>query len=254
MKQNITVRLIILVLILIFFVFVCYEVLLGNFDILREKVKSIEDLRTSSDTLEESSIVLEKKVTTDYEKKKISLKETIDEYEKTKKEYESISPTIINEIKDIYEVGFLWTIVGNYATEEGINLKFDVTRNTTSASSINNKSSDYIVCDLKFTIEGNYINLTDFIYDIEDDDRLNFEINNFEMIKSLEEKSDKSDKEQKNKLQVTLTVRAVKLYSDTLLQSMLYSNSSSNYSTSTQTVNANQTQKTGNDNTDEVLN
>ena len=32
------------------------------------------------------------------------------------------------EPKDIYDVDFLWTIVGNYATEEGINLKFDICR------------------------------------------------------------------------------------------------------------------------------
>ncbi len=112
-----------------------------------------------------------------------------------------------SDLKDIYDVDFLWTIVGNYATEEGINLKFDVNRNTTSASSLNNVSTNYVVCDLKFVITGNYINLTDFIYDLEDDDRLNFEINDFNM--------QKLDSD----LQVTLTVKEVKINSDNFIQS-----------------------------------
>ena len=112
-----------------------------------------------------------------------------------------------NDLKDIYNVDFLWTIVGNYATEEGIDLKFDIIKNTTSTAALKNTSSKYIVCDLQFFITGKYINLTDFIYDLEDDDRLNFEINDFEMQKDGDN------------LQVTLNIKEVKVNSENLIES-----------------------------------
>lgn len=143
----------------------------------------------------------------------------IENYRNTKQEYEQVVSELSdqtadalikmqeNDLKDIYDVDFLWTIIGNYATEEGINLKFDVNRNVSSASSLNNTSTNYVICDLQFVITGKYINLADFIRDIEDDDRLNFEINDFDMQKSGSD------------LQVTLTVREIKINSDNLIES-----------------------------------
>ncbi len=161
---------------------------------------------------------LEKTSTDEFSAKKKQLSTVIQNYREKKQEYEQVvsqfstetAASLLemqeNDLKDIYDVDFLWTIVGNYATEEGINLKFDVIKNTTSASSLNNTSTNYVVCDLKFVITGKYINLTDFIYDIEDDDRLNFEINDFDMQKV------ESD------LKVTLTVKEIKINSDNLTE------------------------------------
>lgn len=161
---------------------------------------------------------MEKTSTDEFSAKKKQLSTVIQNYREKKQEYEQVvsqfstetAASLLemqeNDLKDIYDVDFLWTIVGNYATEEGINLKFDVIKNTTSASSLNNTSTNYVVCDLKFVITGKYINLTDFIYDIEDDDRLNFEINDFDMQKV------ESD------LKVTLTVKEIKINSDNLTE------------------------------------
>jgi len=199
--------------ILIALIAVCYLLMFGNQEVIRKNVASVGQLETASKELDTKAAKLEKIVTTDYETQKTKLSKIIEEYQKTKKEYDNLVPTsgdvIIDfensNLKDIYDVDFLWTIVGNYATEEGIDLKFDIQKNTTSASSMNNNGSNYIVCDLKFVITGNYINLTDFIYDLEDDDRLNFEINNFEM------------KKVEDNLQVTLTVREIKVNSSNLI-------------------------------------
>ena len=67
---------------------------------------------------------------------------------------------------------FLWTTIGNYATQKGVTLQLDVAKSSTSTSI----SQDYIMCDLSFTVTGDYINITDFVYSIEDDDQLGFEI------------------------------------------------------------------------------
>lgn len=227
-------RKITLSIILILLLWGCYEIGFGNNQLIRKNVSSVTELERSSKQLNLSSTQLEKNCTTDYETKKTALEKAIKDYQESKKEYEEIIPQYsignaddidINEIKDIYDVDFLWTIVGNYATEEGINLKFDINKNINSASSINNTSSNYVVCDLKFTITGNYINLTDFIYDLEDDDRLNFEINDFSMQKDGEN------------LQVTLTVKEIKVNSDNLIETMTAMNSSESDSDKEQDTN-----------------
>ena len=185
MTRKITLSILLIVLIV-----GCYELFFGTEEVFRKNIASVTQLEASSKELNTAVAQLEKMSTTEYTQRKEQLKTIIQDYKSSKEEYEELIPDTIadtadavvgmeeNELKDIYDVDFLWTIVGNYATEEGINLKFDITKNTTSASSLNNTSSNYVVCDLQFVITGNYINLTDFIYDMEDDDRLNFEINN----------------------------------------------------------------------------
>ena len=237
-------RKITLAIILIALIFACYVVLFSEYEVIRNILPSVFELQASSKTLETSVANLEKISSTEYDEKKNLLNTTIEEYKKAKTEYESIVPVNtgkpeieITALKDVYDIDFLWTIVGNYATEEGINLKFDVKRNNNSLSSINNTSSNYVVCDLEFTITGNYINLTDFMYDIEDDDRLNFEINDFSMAKVIAKKdlADKAvdlttdpdwyDDEKpststgdSNQLQVTLVVKEVKINANNLIE------------------------------------
>ena len=177
-----------LIVVLILLIVGCYQVIFGNAEAIRSKVASVSQLSTASKKLNTELAELEKSTTDEFEQKKQKLSKTIEDYQKSKDNYEEVVEEFSteaaedlleaqeNDLKDIYDVDFLWTIVGNFATEEGINLKFDVTRNTTSASSINNTSTNYVVCDLKFVITGQYINLSSFIADLEEDDRLSFEI------------------------------------------------------------------------------
>ena len=208
--------------ILILLIVGCYQVLFGNSEIIRSKVASVSQLQASSKKLNTEVATLEKRTTDEFNTQKAELSNIIENYRNTKVEYDNVVARLSaeaaealiaiqeNDLKDIYDVDFLWTIIGNYATEEGVNLKFDVTRNTTSALSLSNTSTNYVVCDLKFVITGNYINLTDFIYDLEDDDRLNFEINDFDM------------KKLGTDLEVTLRVREVKINSDNLIETSTY--------------------------------
>ena len=83
---------------------------------------------------------------------------------------------------DLYEVDFLWATIGNYATENNLTLQFDITKSTSIAA----VSADYAMCDLNFTVTGEYIAITDFLYDIENNDKLGFEISNFVMEKGGE--------------------------------------------------------------------
>lgn len=235
-------RKITLSIILILLMIVCYEVGFGTNETIRKVVPSVSQLSKASEELNKASAMLESKTTTEYEAKRKQLATSITSYNQSKEEYDEIVPTTANEnvlgiaeneLKDIYDVSYLWTKIGNYATEEGVAIDMVVQKNTTSASAMRNSAtSDYIVCDLKFTLLGKYINLTDFIADLEDDDRLGFEINDFDMQKSGED------------LQVTLTVKEVKINGTDLIDTPVVPQTELNDSSSTQTINSNTTNTT----------
>lgn len=77
----------------------------------------------------------------------------------------------INKIQE-YEMEKIWVTMGNYAKKQGVDLKMDVTSN-------NSISKTY---DLKFTVTGGYIQIVDFLYDIERDSTLVFKLENFKMV------------------------------------------------------------------------
>lgn len=70
-----------------------------------------------------------------------------------------------------YEVEYLWTKIGNYATDEGVILKLDVAVNNATLKTYN----------LNFTVTGKYISIIDFIYDLENDSSLSFKIEEFSL-------------------------------------------------------------------------
>ena len=116
-----------------------------------------------------------------------SLNTTREEYEETKEEYENLleeiggmfgnSEEVIYAPVSVYEIDFLWTIIGNYARTESIVITMDVSRSAVSVSDV----SGYGYYNLNFSVTGEYIDIANFLYDIEDDDRLSFEINDFSM-------------------------------------------------------------------------
>ena len=77
----------------------------------------------------------------------------------------------LNKIQE-YEIEKIWVTMGNYATRQGVDLKMDLTSN-------NSISKTY---DLKFTVIGGYIQIIDFLYDIERDSTLAFKIEEFKMV------------------------------------------------------------------------
>lgn len=94
-----------------------------------------------------------------------------------KEYYDLVQVSTASEIQEAmqiksYRVEYLWSRIGNHATKEGVNLKMEI------ASSGNGDSA---YKDLKFTVNGNYLAITNFIYDLENDESLDFTIDNFDM-------------------------------------------------------------------------
>ena len=126
---------------------------------------------------------LNDKNTNEYKNKKIELEKAIQEYKTTKIIFDKLVPSDklsndgLNKYMEIYDFNSLWEIVSNYAKENSVEINFDISQSDTMLAI----SQDYKMCDLKFDVKGTYIDITSFIYNLEDDDSLNFEINNFEL-------------------------------------------------------------------------
>lgn len=95
-----------------------------------------------------------------------------------KKEYfDLVQVSTTSEIQEAmqiksYRVEYLWSRVGNHATKEGVKVKMEI-----ASSSM----GDSAYKDLKFTVNGNYLAITNFIYDLENDESLDFTIDGFDM-------------------------------------------------------------------------
>ena len=196
----------ILIIILIISAIICINLISFGFRIGNFKINSYSEIEKNS--LEKDKLLddLNKKNYNEFKKKVNDLKLATESYKTTKVQYDAlvesgeISESAIYDSMDIYNIDFLWTTIGNYATEKGVTLQFDVTKSN-SATSI---SSECIMCDLNFTITGDYISITDFVYSLEDDDKLNFEIRDFLIEKGGED------------LQATFVVRGVPINSQNL--------------------------------------
>lgn len=98
-----------------------------------------------------------------------------------KEKYDEMTTTVDGETVTTgqiqkYEIETLWVKLGNHATSEGATMKMDVVTSGTAED----------VYNLKFTVTGSYIAITDFISDIENDSTLGFKIEEFKMIPSGE--------------------------------------------------------------------
>ena len=69
-----------------------------------------------------------------------------------------------------YKIEYLWSIIGGYNKKEGVKVTLDI-KETSIDETYN----------INFTVYGSYVGITDFLYDIENDDELNYKVNNFKV-------------------------------------------------------------------------
>lgn len=184
-------RKIVFLLIMVLAIVGCYIVSVDGVQTNLIQIASYDEVKAANKQLDTQISELNRKNTTDYESKRTALTTAVKNYKDKKEKYEALAPTVQETDEQEpeetttsntkpYDVDFLWTIVGNYATETGISIDFTFVKSTTASSS----SSDYFtMSDINFTVSGTYNSIIEFIYDIEDDDRLGFEIKNFKMSK-----------------------------------------------------------------------
>ena len=136
------------------------------------KVYSISEIIEENSKLDNEINDLNKLKNEDYKKSLDSLSSSTKSLETSKQSYlDEASISTDSEIKEAtisqnYSMEYLWNKVGSYATEEGVNLKWEV------------QSSGSGKYTLNFTVVGSYIAIINYVYDVENDSDLGFTILN----------------------------------------------------------------------------
>lgn len=222
--RKILMLIIILLLLALGYVTVMDGVKISDFQVL--SVKQIEE---ESQNLKTKIEELNNLIDVEYPKKRTDLSQAGKNLEDAKEEY--LQYTNLSTDEEIlaamqqksYAIEFLWTKIGTHAKKEGINLKFEIASSGNGANNAN---------DIKFTVEGSYIAVTNFIYAIENDTELNFRIENFKLLPN-----------QGEILQGTFTVRNIAVEGNTSTQSVTATGTTNNNNnnTNTNTTNTNTT-------------
>lgn len=150
---------------------------LNGFEVGGIEVLSYADMKTKNGQLDTKIQEASKLAEKDYRQVLTTVQESSKRLKEAKEDYEEM--TEISSEEDIqlagqierYEIEALWVKLGNYATTEGAVIKMDIVQG--------NANDSY---NLKFTVNGSYISITDFISDIENDSTLGFQIEEFKMI------------------------------------------------------------------------
>jgi len=167
----------ILIALLVILLFILnYFAIFKGINIFGIEILSIGQIKEKNDNLDTKIAQTTALASTDYPKALAEMEVNLKKLEEEKKNYEDMVTISTNEQVQLanqyqkYEVEYLWTIIGNHATKEGVIIKIDIV----AASGENNYN-------LNFTVNGSYIGITEFISDIENDSALGFKIENFSM-------------------------------------------------------------------------
>ena len=156
------------------------------------QILGIQGIQNKSAELDEKIQEAGKLAQKDFKQAVNDVESTAKELESKKEEYINLLPENLEDGTQTlptlkrYEIETLWVKIGNHATSEGTTIKMDVVQGGTGidAETQSLSQSDYSYYDLKFTVNGSYISITDFISDIENDDELGFKIEEFKLVPS----------------------------------------------------------------------
>lgn len=217
--RKLLLSLIIVLLLVLGYVTLTNGIQIGNFNIW-----SIAQLKDSNQDIDTKIEKINTLIDVQYPKKISDIKTASKNMENAKEEY--LNYTNLSSDEDIlramqkesYSIEFLWTKIGNHATSEGVNLKFEIVSSSQGANNVN---------DLSFTVQGTYIGITNFIYAIENDEDLNFRIQNFKLLPN-----------NGNILQGTFRVNSIAIQGNTSNMSTSGTSNKNNESTKNEQANA----------------
>lgn len=145
------------------------------------QIKSIGMIKSENEKLESEIADINKKQSTDYKSLEDELETKAKELKKQKENYADM--VLYNSgdennnfnLYEKYEIEYLWTKLGNYATKNALTMKLEVTNGSSGVDKTYN---------LNFTLNGEYVSIIDCISEIEDDSTLGFKIENFKLVQS----------------------------------------------------------------------
>ena len=140
-------------------------------------IQGVKGLSQKNSQIDKKISDLSNVISVTYVNSEANLKRTANTLQDSKTEYEnqailsnSQDPSYISQL-ETYDIDYLWTKLGNHARSENVVIKIEL---VASGSSTN-------LYNLNFTVTGEYVGITDFIYDIENDSKLGFKIDEFQI-------------------------------------------------------------------------
>ena len=197
------------------------------------EIPSISKLIDKNKQINSSIEQVSKLTSSDYPEQISNLEGTINDLNVQKQKYEQLSGFSSPEEGSIYEtekfdISYLWTTIGEYASKEGITLAMDVKKGT---------GAD--LYNLDFTVQGTYTHLSTFITTIENDSKLSFRIYNFKLVPGSDNVN----------LKATFTVKDVNIDDSSLIKNSSSIGSSSSLSRNLGNKSTNETTTNSSDNT-----
>lgn len=222
-------RKILMIVIVILLLALSYVTVVNGFEIGSLQILSTKQIEENSQNLKTKIEDVNSLIDAEYPKKITELKKASSNMNDSKSEY--LKYTNLSSDEEIleamqkknYTIEFLWATIGTHARNEGINLKFEI---VSSSMGANNAS------DLKFTANGSYIAITNFVYALENDSNLNFKIESFKLLPY-----------EGDILQATFTVKNITIQGNTSNKTVTASesaNTETNNKTETQSNNTNE--------------
>lgn len=173
--RNILISIITILITALIIIIMVKGIAIGDF-----KVLSVADIKNNSENIDKEIDDLNALKNVTYKKKLSDLESSTKTLITNKQKYLDLASTSTDEeIKQAnqeqtYAMEFLWDKVGNYATKEGLTLKWVVSSTGTKAT-------------LNFTINGSYLGVINYISDLENDSELAFRIENFKISSDIVE-------------------------------------------------------------------
>lgn len=159
-------------------------------------VLGIIEIKEKNENLDIKLQEATKLASTDFKNNQKNLEDAIKQLQSKKEELEEKTNTNTEDYLNgktatisPYKIDYLWIRIGNHAKTEGVTMKMDTSKNGKEYPGNENETEEknkVYYYDISFTITGSYINISEFIIDIEDDSSLGFKIEDFNMISSAD--------------------------------------------------------------------
>lgn len=136
-------------------------------------IYSVENIKQESLNLDKKIEEANTEINQNYAKSLADIETATNNLKKAKEEYESkvgVNGSLgITQIEK-YKIEYLWSIIGGYGDDKNVIVTLDI-KETAISDTYN----------INFTLQGSYLGITDFLYDIENDDELNYRIKDFKI-------------------------------------------------------------------------
>ena len=167
-----------LLIIIVLFALLTFTTIIKGIELGPIEILGISSIKEKNEELDVAVTQATKLASTDFPSAEQSVKSNVKKLQTEKQKYEDmVTVSTDSQVEEAsllegYSNSFLWVQIGTYAKREGVVMKMDFVKGSSSTEN---------TYDLDFTVTGPYIGITDFISDIEDDSKLGFKIEQFKM-------------------------------------------------------------------------